>query len=105
MRGERGMSVPDVVSREQWLAARKELLVKEKELTRARDALNAERRMLPMVEIDKPYLFEGPEGEATLLDLVDGRAQLILILFMFDPEWQVGCPTANFLLLNMAWAL
>ena len=57
------MSLPDVVSREQWLAARKELLAKEKELTRARDALNTERRMLPMVEIDKPYVFEGPSGD------------------------------------------
>ena len=80
------MSLPDVVSRDQWLAARKELLAKEKELTRARDALNAERRMLPMVEIEKPYAFEGPEGEATLLDLFEGRRQLILIHFMFDPE-------------------
>ena len=80
------MSLPDVVSREQWLAARKELLAKEKELTRARDALNAERRMLPMVEIEKPYVFEGPDGEATLLDLFEGRRQLIVIHFMFDPE-------------------
>ena len=57
------MSLPDVVSREEWLAARKELLAKEKELTRARDALNAERRQLPMVEIDKDYVFEGPDGQ------------------------------------------
>src|SRR4051795_1056339 len=89
------MSVPDVVSREQWLAARKALLAKEKELTRTRDALNAERRMLPMVEIDKPYVFEGPEGEATLLDLFDGRRQLILIHFMFRPDWEDGCPSCT----------
>jgi predicted dithiol-disulfide oxidoreductase (DUF899 family) len=89
------MSLPDVVSRDQWLAARKELLVKEKELTRSRDALNAERRMLPMVEIDKPYVFEGPEGEATLLDLFDGRRQLILIHFMFRPDWEDGCPSCT----------
>ena len=61
-KGGSTVSLPDVVSREQWLAARKELLAKEKELTRARDALNTERRMLPMVEIDKPYVFEGPDG-------------------------------------------
>src|SRR5512133_885681 len=89
------MSLPDVVSREQWLAARKELLVKEKALTRARDALNAERRMLPMVEIDKPYVFEGPDGEATLLDLFDGRRQLIVIHFMFRPDWEDGCPSCT----------
>ena len=89
------MSLPDVVSREQWLAARKDLLAKEKELTRARDALNAERRMLPMVEIDKPYAFEGPEGDATLLDLFEGRRQLILIHFMFHPEWEDGCASCT----------
>ena len=89
------MSLPDVVAREQWLAARKELLAKEKELTRARDALNAERRRLPMVEIDKDYVFDGPEGEATLLDLFEGRRQLILIHFMFDPEWEDGCPSCT----------
>ena len=89
------MSLPDVVSREQWLAARKDLLAKEKELTRARDALNGERRMLPMVEIEKPYVFEGPEGEATLLDLFEGRRQLILVHFMFDPEWEDGCPSCT----------
>ena len=89
------MSLPDVVSRDQWLAARKELLAKEKELTRRRDALNAERRMLPMVEIEKPYAFEGPEGEATLLDLFEGRRQLILIHFMFDPEWEDGCASCT----------
>ena len=89
------MSLPDVVSREEWLAARKELLAKEKELTRARDALNTERRKLPMVEIDKPYVFEGPDGEATLLDLFEGRRQLIIYHFMFDPEWEDGCPSCT----------
>ncbi|MGZ6345911.1 MAG: DUF899 domain-containing protein, partial [Candidatus Limnocylindrales bacterium] len=89
------MSLPDVVSREQWLAARKDLLAKEKELTTARDALNTERRMLPMVELEKPYVFEGPEGDVTLLDLFEGRRQLILIHFMFDPEWEDGCPSCT----------
>ena len=61
-------NLPEVVSREEWLAARKELLVKEKELTRARDRVNADRRRLPMVRMDKPYTFEGPDGIVGLLD-------------------------------------
>ena len=89
------MTLPDVVSRDEWLAARKALLAKEKELTRARDALNAERRMLPMVEIDKDYVFEGPDGKATLLDLFEGRRQLIVEHFMFDPSWEDGCPSCT----------
>jgi predicted dithiol-disulfide oxidoreductase (DUF899 family) len=89
------MSLPDVVSREQWVAARKELLAKEKELTRRRDALNAERRMLPMVEIEKPYVFEGPDGDATLLELFESRRQLIVGHFMFDPSWEDGCPSCT----------
>jgi predicted dithiol-disulfide oxidoreductase (DUF899 family) len=89
------MSLPRVVSRAEWLVARKELLAEEKELTRRRDALNAERRMLPMVEIDKEYVFEGPDGEASLLDLFDGRRQLIVRHFMFDPSWEDGCPSCT----------
>ena len=89
------MSLPDVVSREAWLTERKALLVQEKELTRRRDALNAERRRLPMVEIDKPYVFTGPDGEATLLDLFEGRRQLILGHFMFDPAWEAGCSSCS----------
>ena len=73
------MNLPQVVSREEWLAARKELLAKEKELTRQRDALTPERRRLPMV-IDKEYLFEGPDGEASLVNLFEGRRQLIVYL-------------------------
>lgn len=92
------MRLPDVVSREEWLAARKKLLAKEKEATRARDALNAERRRLPMVEIDKPYVLEGPDGEASLLDLFDGRRQVIIYHFMFSPDWEDGCPSCS------AWA-
>jgi predicted dithiol-disulfide oxidoreductase (DUF899 family) len=90
------MTLPQVVSREEWLAARKELLAKEKEATRARDALNAERRGLPMVEVEKDYVFEGPDGEATLLDLFKGRRQLIVQHFMFDPEWEEGCPSCTY---------
>jgi predicted dithiol-disulfide oxidoreductase (DUF899 family) len=89
------MSLPNVVSRDEWLAARKELLAKEKELTRRRDALNVERRMLPMVAIEKEYRFEGPDGAATLLDLFEGRRQLIVAHFMFDPSWDDGCPSCT----------
>ena len=74
------MNLPQVVSREEWLAARKELLAKEKESTRQRDALTPERRRLPMVRIDKEYLFEGPDGEASLVNLFEGRRQLIVYL-------------------------
>jgi predicted dithiol-disulfide oxidoreductase (DUF899 family) len=89
------MSLPKVVTRDDWLAARKELLAKEKEMTRARDALNAERRRLPMVRIDKDYVFEGPEGKVGLVDLFEGRLQLILGHFMFDPSWEDGCPSCS----------
>jgi predicted dithiol-disulfide oxidoreductase (DUF899 family) len=88
-------NLPRITSREEWLAARKALLVKEKELTRARDALNAERRRLPMVEIGKPYVFQGPDGEASLLDLFEGRSQLVVGHFMFDPSWDDGCPSCS----------
>ncbi len=76
-------NLPDVVSREQWLVARKELLEKEKELTLARDRLNAARRRLPMVRIDKPYTFEGPEGSVGLLDMFEGRRQMVMHHFMW----------------------
>jgi predicted dithiol-disulfide oxidoreductase (DUF899 family) len=81
-----GMGLPRAVSRAEWLAARDALLIKEKEATRARDALNAERRRLPMVKIEKDYVFEGPNGKASLLDLFEGRRQLIIYHFMFDPS-------------------
>ena len=89
------MSLPDVVSRDQWLAARKALLAEEKRVTRARDALNAQRRRLPMVEITAAYAFEGPGGEASLLDLFEGRRQLIVDHFMFDPDWDDGCSSCS----------
>jgi predicted dithiol-disulfide oxidoreductase (DUF899 family) len=89
------MGLPDVVSRDEWLTARKKLLNKEKELTRTRDALSAERRRLPMVRIDKDYVFEGPQGKASLLDLFYGRRQLIVGHFMFDPSWEDGCPSCS----------
>jgi predicted dithiol-disulfide oxidoreductase (DUF899 family) len=89
------MSLPEVVSRDAWLVARKTLLAKEKELTRRRDALNAERRRLPMVRVEKDYVFTGPEGEARLLDLFEGRRQLIVGHFMFDPRWEDGCSSCS----------
>ena len=89
------MSLPDVVSRDEWLAAREALLAKEKEMTRQRDALNAERRRLPMVRIEKDYRFTGPDGEASLIDLFEGRLQLILGHFMFDPSWEDGCTSCT----------
>jgi predicted dithiol-disulfide oxidoreductase (DUF899 family) len=89
------MSLPSIVSRDEWIAARKDVLVKEKELTRRRDALSAERRNLPMVRIDEEYVFEGPDGPATLPDLFEGRRQLIIGHFMFDPRWEDGCPSCT----------
>ncbi|MEA2428286.1 MAG: hypothetical protein QOF37_1914 [Thermoleophilaceae bacterium] len=91
-----------VGTREEWLAARKELLANEKEATRARDALSAERRALPMVRIEKDYAFEGPGGPATLLDMFEGRRQLIVQHFMFDPEWDDGCSACTYLAQDLA---
>jgi len=87
------MELPSVVSQSEWEAARADLLAKEKELTRASDALAAERRRLPMVAIDKEYVFEGPQGEVGLSDLFEGRRQLLLYHFMFAPgvhNWPDG---------------
>jgi predicted dithiol-disulfide oxidoreductase (DUF899 family) len=89
------MNLPKVVSRDEWHAARIELLAEEKAMTRARDALNTKRRELPMVRIDKHYVFEGPKGKADLLELFDGRRQLIVGHFMFAPEWDEGCSSCS----------
>jgi predicted dithiol-disulfide oxidoreductase (DUF899 family) len=83
---------PKIVSRDQWLAERKKLVEHEKQLTRQRDRVNAERRKLPMVKMEKEYLFDGPEGKRSLKDLFAGRRQLIVYHFMFDPAWDKGCP-------------
>jgi predicted dithiol-disulfide oxidoreductase (DUF899 family) len=95
------MNLPEVVSAEEWEAAREELLVKEKELTRARDALAAERRRMPRLAVEKDYAFEGPDGPASLLDLFEGRRQLIVYRFFFEPGvagWpEHGCPGCSFL--------
>jgi predicted dithiol-disulfide oxidoreductase (DUF899 family) len=89
------MSLPKIVSREEWLTARKELLTKEKAATHARDALSAERRNLPMVRIVKEYVFEGIKGPARLPELFEGRRQLIIHHFMFDPSWDDGCSSCT----------
>jgi predicted dithiol-disulfide oxidoreductase (DUF899 family) len=85
-----GLNLPQIVTRAEWLAARKELLVKEKELTHLRDALNVDRRRLPMVRVDKDYVFLGPGGKAGLLNLFEGRHQLIVYHFMW--LWDEGKP-------------
>jgi predicted dithiol-disulfide oxidoreductase (DUF899 family) len=88
------MKMPPVVSPQEWDAAREELLVKEKELVRARDALAAERRRMPRMEVEKEYRFEGPDGPVGLLDLFEGRRQLILYRFFFEPGVD-GWPAAG----------
>jgi predicted dithiol-disulfide oxidoreductase (DUF899 family) len=87
----RTLNLPPVVSAAEWQAAREKLLVKEKEATRARDALAAERRRLPRVEIEKQYVLDGPDGKSSLVDLFDGRSQLLLYHFMFGPNQDAGC--------------
>ncbi len=85
-----------VVSREEWLVARKEHLVKEKEFTRLRDQLSQKRRELPWVKVDKEYVFNGPNGKETLAELFEGRDQLLVYHFMFDPSWEEGCKSCSF---------
>ena len=85
-----------VVSREEWLTARKELLRKEKEFTRQRDRLNDERHALPWVKVEKTYLFDAPGGKLNLADLFDGRSQLVVKHFMFGPDWSEGCVGCSF---------
>jgi predicted dithiol-disulfide oxidoreductase (DUF899 family) len=94
------MNTPPVVSPEEWQAAREELLVEEKKLTRARDALAAKRRRMPRMAVEKDYRFEGPNGPVSLLDLFDGRRQLIVYRYFFDPGMdsypERGCPGCSF---------
>jgi predicted dithiol-disulfide oxidoreductase (DUF899 family) len=95
------MSDITVVSPQAWLAARKELLAQEAEVARAREALSAARQKLPVTEITKDYVFEGPDGKASLEDLFEGRRQLILYHFMFDPAWEEGCKHCSLLVDNI----
>jgi predicted dithiol-disulfide oxidoreductase (DUF899 family) len=89
------MNLPKIVSHDELLVARRRLLVNEKDFTRARDRLNAERRRLPMVRIDNEYGFDGQDGNATLFDLFDGRRQLVVYHFMFDPAWTSAARAAR----------
>jgi predicted dithiol-disulfide oxidoreductase (DUF899 family) len=86
----------NVVSGDEWLQARKELLTKEKQFTRLRDQLSQARRALPWKKVDKEYVFESPAGKQTLADLFDGRSQLIVYHFMYGPDWDEGCPSCSF---------
>ena len=86
-----------IVSQSEWTAQRKALLAKEKELTRARDRLSAERRALPWVKVEKPYVFDTPAGKKTLAELFDGKNQLIVYHFMLGPGWEEGCPSCSYL--------
>jgi predicted dithiol-disulfide oxidoreductase (DUF899 family) len=85
-----------VVAQKEWLAARKKLLVKEKQFSKLRDELNVQRRKLPWVKVEKEYVFDGPAGKVLLADLFDGKSQLIVYHFMFGPGWKEGCPHCSF---------
>jgi len=87
----------EIVSEADWLVARKDLLTREKEFSRQRDALSAARHSLPWVKIDKKYVFDGPKGKETLAELFDGRSQLIVYHFMFGPDWEEGCKSCSYL--------
>jgi len=89
------MKTPPIVTPREWEAARQQLLVKEKEVTRARDALAAERRRMPWVAVDREYAFDGPEGRASLLDLFEGRRQLIVYRAFFEPGVCTAGPTTR----------
>ena len=96
---------PRVVSEAEWLAARKELLAKEKALTRQRDAISAERRELPWVKVEKNYVFDGPDGKETLADLFRNKSQLVIYHFMFGPDWNEGCPSCSYNMDHIGGAL
>lgn len=87
---------PRVVSADEWLAARKELQAAEEEAVRTLEEIAARRRAMPAVRVEKEYVFSGPDGEASLLDLFEGRKQLIVQHFMFDPSWDEGCPVCSY---------
>jgi predicted dithiol-disulfide oxidoreductase (DUF899 family) len=99
------MTQHPVVSQEEWLQARKALLLKEKEMTRARDKLNAERLALPWVKVTKSYVFDTPDGRKSLADLFAGRSQLMIYHFMLGPDWAAGCPGCSFLADHLDGAL
>src|SRR5881628_2326590 len=88
---------PKVVSKTEWLVARRDLLTREKELTRLRDKVSRHRRELPWVKVEKQYVFDGPDGKETLVDLFVGRSQLIVYHFMLGPGWEEGCKSCSYL--------
>jgi predicted dithiol-disulfide oxidoreductase (DUF899 family) len=90
------MTTHTVVPKDQWIEARKALLAKEKEFTRLRDQLSQQRRDLPWERVEKKYVFEGPTGKQSLAELFEGRSQLIVYHFMFDPSWEAGCKSCSF---------
>jgi predicted dithiol-disulfide oxidoreductase (DUF899 family) len=90
------MSVPRIVSADEWLAERKELLAAEQQAAKALADVNERRRELPAVKVEKEYLFDGPTGTVSLLDMFEGRLQLIIQHFMFDPTWDEGCPVCSY---------
>lgn len=90
------MTKHTIVSKQEWIKARKSFLSKEKEFTRLRDQLSAERRALPWVKVENDYVFDGPEGKQNLSDLFNGKSQLIIYHFMLGPDWDEGCPSCSF---------
>ena len=86
----------EILSHERWIEARTELLAKEKEFTRLRDELSLKRRDLPWERVEKPYVFDGPQGKETLADLFGGKSQLVVYHFMFASDWEAGCPSCSF---------
>jgi len=105
VQAEMTMDLPKVVSRSEWLKARKQLLSHEKEFTHQRDALNQARRKLPLVKVEKEYAFDGPSGRTTLLDLFGKHPQLIVYHFMFEPGWDAGCPSCSLFADNFTGAI
>src|SRR5262245_36929332 len=98
---EHQMTVPRIVSQDEWLAEHMAFLEREEAAAKERATLNEARRALPMVEVTKTYAFEGPNGDLSLLDLFEGRRQLIVYHFMFDPEWEEGCRWCSYLADNV----
>jgi predicted dithiol-disulfide oxidoreductase (DUF899 family) len=96
IRGEKPMiENHKVLSRDEWLKARVELLAREKEFTRLRDQVSQQRRDLPWERLEKEYVFDGPNGKESLAHLFEGRSQLIVYHFMFDPSWEAGCKSCS----------
>lgn len=95
------VSLPRIVSQDEWQAANEAMLAREKAATRARDALNAERRRMPMTKIEKDYTLQGSDGPVKLIDLFEGRSQLIIYHFMFGPDWEEGCGGCSMFVDNM----